>query len=45
MPKFIKPNDKYPQDALHTFPENAPENFQKIFNTTMLNLTTISYTN
>ena len=28
--KFIKPNDKYPQDALHIFAENAPANMHNI---------------
>ena len=32
--KFIKPNDKYPQDALHIFAENAPAHMHDI---TMLN--------
>ena len=32
--KFIKPNDKYFQDALHIFAENAPANMHNI---TMLN--------
>ena len=32
--KFIKPNDKYPQDALHIFAENAPTHMHNI---TMLN--------
>ena len=32
--KFIKPNDKYPQDALHIFAENAPAH--------MLNITMLS---
>ena len=32
--KFIKPDDKYPQDALHIFAENAPAHMHNI---TMLN--------
>ena len=32
--KFIKPNDKYPQDVLHIFAENAPAYMHNI---TMLN--------
>ena len=32
--KFIKPNDKYPQDALHILAENAPAHMHNI---TMLN--------
>ena len=32
--KFIKPNDKYPQDTLHIFAENAPAHMHDI---TMLN--------
>ena len=30
--KFIKPNDKYPQDALHMFAENAPAHIYAYFN-------------
>ena len=28
--KFIKPNAKYPQDALHIFAENAPAHMHNI---------------